>query len=107
MNILGIVEFHPLDGTPRGLFLLAQGPAGEFRVPISQDQAVSLLEHGPPQPAPEVPLPDPMAETPRGYADFMESTGLDDDEEEAPLIVDVGGYGMGASEYDDDDTGDL
>lgn len=96
MKILGIVEFHPLDGSDPGLFLLAQGPAGEFRTPITQEQAVSFLSQT--QKAP------PPSED-GGFEDFADAAGFggEDDDEDEPLVVGGGGYSMGASEFDDGD----
>ena len=99
MNILGIVEFHPLDGSYRGLYLLVQGPAGEFRVPVSQEQAVTLLERAI---SPEESGEDGGSVDP-SYTSF-EQTVMRDDEDEEPLVLrDSGLYGMGAGQYDDGD----
>ena len=41
--IKGIMDVHLFDGSGRGLFALAEGPNGEFRFPISQEQAAMII----------------------------------------------------------------
>lgn len=100
MKILGIVEFHPFDGSPRGLFLLLQGAAGEVRIPITPEQAASLLEQVTPYQEP--PSPDPEG----GYEEFMDTAGVSfhEDDDEGPLVVPGNDFSMGAAF---DDEGDL
>jgi hypothetical protein len=44
--ILGLLEMHSFQTGARGLELLAQGAGGEeFRLPITEEQAVILLSH--------------------------------------------------------------
>lgn len=96
----GLMDVHPFDGSDRGLFVLAQGPVGEFRFPVTEEQAAILIQQfGSPDEAPE---PEPPLEQPT-HGDDLDS----------PLIVE-GNHGMAAqapefspfsfaNEYDDGD----
>jgi hypothetical protein len=42
--LLGLMDIHPFSGEQRGLFVLAHGPKGEFRFPVTEEQAAILLE---------------------------------------------------------------
>jgi|SaaInlStandDraft_4_1057021.scaffolds.fasta_scaffold07249_5 hypothetical protein len=100
--MIGIVEFHPLDGTERGLFLLAHGPSGEFRVPVTQDQAVALLSRIQEAPAPAEEEEEEEEEF-GGYEEFEQALHGEPSSSPAP-----DGFRMGAAELDDDDDdGDL
>ena len=91
----GLMDVHPFDGSSRGLFVLAQGPVGEFRLPVTEEQASILIQQfgQPTKESPPSPTPTPVP--PRNDLD-------------SPLVVD-GNHGMGASdwsfsnEYDDGD----
>lgn len=43
IQLLGLMDVHSFDGSGRGLFVLAAGPAGEFRFPVDENQAAILL----------------------------------------------------------------
>lgn len=43
IQLLGLMDVHSFDGSSRGLFVLAAGPAGEFRFPVDENQAAILL----------------------------------------------------------------
>lgn len=105
MRILGIVEVHPLDGSERGLFLLLLGARGEFRVPVSPEQATILLEHATAMDlATPPPDPDGEFETSDSFEGFTQSV-MGEDELDPLIIPDSSPYGMGAAVFDDD--GDL
>lgn len=42
--LLGLMDIHPFSGEQRGLFVLAHGPHGEFRFPVTEEQASILLQ---------------------------------------------------------------
>jgi hypothetical protein len=37
------MDVHHFDGSGRGLFVLARGPSGEFRLPVDENQAAIIL----------------------------------------------------------------
>ena len=78
----GLMDVHPFDGSGRGLFVLAQGPVGEFRFPVTEEQAAILIQQfGDPD---ELAEPGPPLEQPT-HGDDLDS----------PLIVE-GNHGMAA-----------
>jgi hypothetical protein len=92
--ILGLLEMHSFQTGARGLELLAQGPDGvEFRLPITEEQAVILLSHvsageeedGVADASPQfVPNPAVLANNDDG-----------DDEDPPPLMLQSRSYRMG------------
>jgi hypothetical protein len=94
----GLMDVHPFDGSSRGLFVLAQGPVGEFRLPVTEEQASILIQQfgGPTK-------EDPPSQTPAPSVPAPPRPDLD-----STMVVD-GSHGMGAAdwsfsnEYDDGD----
>ena len=100
--ILGLLEMHSFQTGARGLELLAQGADGEeFRLPITEEQAVILLSHV------------SAGEEDNGAAaaaQFAPSSILpeddgDDDGDPPPLILESRNFRMGAParHIEDDD----
>ena len=98
----GLMDVHPFDGSDRGLFVLAQGPIGEFRFPVTEEQAGILIQQfGVPEPQEQA--YEPEEEDEPAYGDDLDS----------PLVVE-GNHGMAsqapefsqfsfANEFDDGD----
>lgn len=64
IQLLGLMDVHSFDGSGRGLFVLAAGPAGEFRFPVDENQAAILLsqfEGGSPAEEEEEEVEQPVA----------------------------------------------
>ncbi len=103
--ILGLLQVHSFRDGAQSLELLAQGPKGEFRLPITQEQAVELLsqlEDGDPEDVENV----PTGTTPEEHSPRVSYEDPDDDP--PPLALKAGNFRMGAPvSYEAGRRGDL
>lgn len=117
--LLGLMDIHSFSGEQRGLFVLAHGPHGEFRFPVTEEQASILLQQlevRGKEPAPEEEEEeveeniDPSTLTPARKVSLREMMGMsaraetEEDDEEVVRIKNP--YKMGSPSsinLDDDD----
>jgi hypothetical protein len=92
--LLGLMDIHSFSGEERGLYVLAKGPAGEFRFQISEDQAATLLANASPhsgsmpQEAQEEDANDEEeAEAPPTFRPIPKFSHPDDEGDEAPVKI--------------------
>jgi hypothetical protein len=93
--ILGLLEMHSFQTGTRGLELLAQGADGvEFRLPITEEQAVILLSHV--SAGEEEDTGDARAQfVPSPALSTGDGVGDDDDGDPPPLMLQSRSYRMG------------
>lgn len=98
--ILGLIEMHSFQTGARGLELLAQGADGvEFRLPITEEQAVILLSYV------SAGEGDNGAAAQFAPSSILPEDDGDDDGDPPPLILESRNFRMGAParHIEDDD----
>ena len=81
MNILALVEVHPLDGSDRFISARISSPIGPFDLPLSPEQADLIIAHLHPQQQEE------EVEEEAVDPEAMQQTFIEDDDEEEPPLT--------------------
>jgi hypothetical protein len=115
--LIGLMDVHSFEDSTRGLFILARGPQGEFRFPVTEEQAAILLSQFEGASASEDELPDefdPATVTPSRVARLNPErtafTAVEPDEDEGddgeppPLRI-ASRFRIGAQAADDFSVG--
>jgi hypothetical protein len=115
--LIGLMDVHSFEDSTRGLFILARGPQGEFRFPVTEEQAAILLaqfESGSESEDEPVEDVDPASITParavRLNSDRTRFTTVEPDEDESddgeppPLRI-ASRFRIGAQAADDFSVG--
>ena len=103
MNIIGLIEMHPFDGTDAFICLrVDNGAGGLFDLPITQDQ-LSIVTSNMTTQSSSVASEETEAETDI-YADYEPGNNAFSNPDDSPLVLNSDTYTMGAQPmWDEDD----
>lgn len=108
MNILGLIEMHPFDGTQAFICLRIQGPNGLFDFPITTDQLELLTAN---MATPEIQEEEEDSYDDEEYREYSHgqyeptnSSFVQPNDDDSPIVLPQQQYAMGhRSSWDEDD----
>ena len=95
MNILGLIEMHPFDGTDPFICLRIKGPTGLFDLPITTEQLAVVMRNT------EATIPDTAEDRVEEQPEPV--TYQNSNTAEDPIVINSNMYSMGSSTWDEDD----
>lgn len=102
MNIIGLIEMHPFDGTDAFICLrVANQMGGVFDLPITQEQLSIVINN-----LPKADEEDASQEAVQEPAVPYEPTNASfkpPNTDEGPMVLDTAMYQMGQTNWEDDD----